>query len=575
MSAYAYDIEIDGIFYNELSFIGKKVSVTVSPESKRYSGNLSIPGEVTVDGIIFKVTDIESKAFENCVDLQSINLGANIENIAEGAFTGCTSLSVVAFEDSEVKTYIHPLIYKQNSVGKGAFADCPLDSVYLGRDIDYPFGQPNGDSPFFDNRTLRSVKFGGYATVRKVCFTWNPALKNVDLGNIKIIEESAFSQIPIQKIIFPESLEYIGYQAFQFCSSLKEAIALRKDPMQIDGGAFNSGGYANYNVFKNCTLYVPKGCINTYKTTPGWDKFYYYNEIQPTNITIEREVEIIIGETYKPEISVEPYYAESTEYVWSSSDENVARVDAGGNIVGINKGETVITVSIPETNIKAEINVKVLPILISSIYMNETEVDINFGQQIKLNIEFSPSNASNNVLSWESSNENIVFVNNALITGLSIGSAVITASTTDGSNLSTSCIVNVRQPVTSLSFETSNLTISEDDIMTIHPIILPEDAYNKKLNWSISDESIASIDNGVLKGKKEGFAILTITTTDGTNISAQSVVIVSKTEGINLISTPSSNIVEIYDMTGKKKKEITSGIYIIKTSDGKTYKIKK
>lgn len=345
--------------------------------------------------------------------------------------------------------------------------------------------------------------------------------------------------------------------------------------MQIDGGAFNSGGYANYNVFKHCTLYVPKGCLNIYKTTPGWDKFYYYNEIQPTNIIIERGVEIIIGETYKPEISVEPYYAELTEYVWSSSDENVAKVDASGNIVGINKGEAVITVSIPETNIKAEINVKVLPILISSIYMNETEVDINFGQQIKLDIEFSPSNASNNVLLWESSNENIVFVNNGLITGLSIGSAIITASTTDGSNLSTSCIVNVRQPVTSLSFETSNLTISEDDIMTIRPIILPEDAYNKNLNWSISDESIASVDNGVLKGKKEGFAILTITTTDGTNISAQCVVIVSKTDGINLISTPSSNIVEIYDMTGKKKKEITSGIYIIKTSDGNTYKIKK
>ena len=124
LTAYCYDVEVDGIYYNEISFLGRKVAVTAPPENIKYSGDIIIPSEIVIDGLTFNVVEIEPDAFYDCTDLTTISLGKNIEKIGArafhncdkiqylsigpkvetievDAFHGCTSLSLLSFEDGD------------------------------------------------------------------------------------------------------------------------------------------------------------------------------------------------------------------------------------------------------------------------------------------------------------------------------------------------------------------------------------------------------------------------------------------------------------------------------------------
>lgn len=85
-------------------------------------------------------------------------------------------------------------------------------------------------------------------------------------------------------------------------------------------------------------------------------------------------------------------------------------------------------------------------ILISSITMDKAELTIPLDKTDTLSCEVLPKNASNNVLSWSSSDEGIASVNNGVITPHKIGETVVVASSTDGSNKSASCNIEITEP---------------------------------------------------------------------------------------------------------------------------------
>ena len=94
-------------------------------------------------------------------------------------------------------------------------------------------------------------------------------------------------------------------------------------------------------------------------------------------------------------------------------------------------------------------------ILVTDITLDLTTLTLEKGQQYNLNATISPSDATNKVVSWTSSNTSVASVDEGLITAISEGTANIIAKTTDGSNLSASCKVTVTD--SSSSNETSSV----------------------------------------------------------------------------------------------------------------------
>ncbi len=103
---------------------------------------------------------------------------------------------------------------------------------------------------------------------------------------------------------------------------------------------------------------------------------------------------------------------------------------------------------------------------------------------------------------------------------------MITATSTDGSNVSASCMVHVDNvKVSGIVLSDTVKNVSSKTQFTLKTTIAPADAYNKKLKWSSSNPDVAYVNqNGDVIADESGSAVITATTTDGSNLSASCVV---------------------------------------------------
>ena len=125
------------------------------------------------------------------------------------------------------------------------------------------------------------------------------------------------------------------------------------------------------------------------------------------------------------------------------------------------------------------------------------------------------------VVSFVSNKEAIATVDaNGCVTGNSVGKATITAQTNYAT--SATCVVNVTAVLaTSISIVPSSTVLMIGSSVQLRAV-LPENTSNKKVTWSSSNKNVATVDaNGLVKAVKQGEAIITAKTADGSNLSAQ------------------------------------------------------
>ena len=119
ISSFAYDVKVDGIYYNLISN-GNVAEVTDNGFYNKYSGNITIPSSINVNKVEYSVTSIGKSAFYECWDLTSVTIPNSVTSIGEYAFFGCSGLTSVTIPNSVT------------SIGEGAFAGCSgLTSVTI------------------------------------------------------------------------------------------------------------------------------------------------------------------------------------------------------------------------------------------------------------------------------------------------------------------------------------------------------------------------------------------------------------------------------------------------------------
>lgn len=156
--------------------------------------------------------------------------------------------------------------------------------------------------------------------------------------------------------------------------------------------------------------------------------------------------------------TVMPKEANNTKVVWETSDASIATVEGNPNIIttsadGVRYSATVtakkagtatITVRTIDGNHIATSKITVPEVAVNAISLSKRETTIYVGNFEVLKAIVTPSNASNQKLSWSSSNSDVAIVNeNGQVQGIKEGKTTITVSTEDGSKKAT-CVVNVK-----------------------------------------------------------------------------------------------------------------------------------
>ena len=130
--ASAYDVEVDGIYYN-LVPNGNVAEVTNG--ANKYEGDITIPSSIKVNDTEYSVTSVGNSAFEDCISLTLITIPNSVTSIAGFAFNGCVSLTSIIIPNSVtiIRDYAFSgcssltsitIPNSVTSIGEGAFYRC-------------------------------------------------------------------------------------------------------------------------------------------------------------------------------------------------------------------------------------------------------------------------------------------------------------------------------------------------------------------------------------------------------------------------------------------------------------------
>ncbi len=181
------------------------------------------------------------------------------------------------------------------------------------------------------------------------------------------------------------------------------------------------------------------------------------------------------------------------------------------------------------------------PVAVSGVALNKKVATVNVGKKVTVKATVTPANADNKTLAWTSSNTKIATVSNGVVKGVKAGRVIITAKTTDGSNISATCTVTVKQPVTRISLS-KKATMYTGKKLTLKAKVSPANASNKALTWKSSNTKIAKVaSNGVVTGVKAGTVKITATAKDGSRKSATCTVTVR--QSVSKITLSKTNVV--------------------------------
>lgn len=238
--------------------------------------------------------------------------------------------------------------------------------------------------------------------------------------------------------------------------------------------------------------------------------------VEVSEITLDtEEADLNVGESIVLSAVIVPYYAENQTIIWSSSDGSVASVE-NGTVKALHSGEAVITASTANGK-TAECTITVPGTKVTDVSLDPTEAQMHIGETLQLEETVIPKNADNQNVTWTSSNEAVASVDeDGLVTAEDAGTAIITVTTEDGGKTAQCTITVLKIPVTGVSLNHTTAELRVKKTLQLTETVTPENADNKDVTWSSSNEAVASVnENGLVTAKNAGTATITVTTEDG------------------------------------------------------------
>jgi len=208
--------------------------------------------------------------------------------------------------------------------------------------------------------------------------------------------------------------------------------------------------------------------------------------------------------------------ADATEdkaVTWTSSDKSVAAVDKDGKVTGIKAGTATVTAETAK-GLKAACEVKVVEIPLTGIAIDSSNPPVIYKGQIrKIKVALIPENTTDQDVSftYDSSDKKVATVDkDGMVHALKEGTAEITVATADGRFTAIYKVKVEEIPLKSIKFETEITPLEIGKTAQLKVLFNPADTTDSKdIVWSSSDETVATVENGLLKALKAGKTTIT------------------------------------------------------------------
>ena len=242
------------------------------------------------------------------------------------------------------------------------------------------------------------------------------------------------------------------------------------------------------------------------------------------------------------------------------------------SLSGLTEGEAIdidtpLTLNLPASSVFVfnGLDSEAPVVAVESITFDKAQYEVEKGATVAIVATVNPTNATNKTLEWSSSDEAVATVVNGVVKGVSVGKATITASAKDGSGVVCQAEITVSETlVEGITFDKAQYEVEEGATVEILATITPDNASTKTLKWTSSNEAVATVEDGVVRGVSVGKATITATAMDASGVVCQAEVTV--TQAIYPVNFDKS-------YTGGSDRAITQIVFATANADDQTLNI--
>lgn len=225
-------------------------------------------------------------------------------------------------------------------------------------------------------------------------------------------------------------------------------------------------------------------------------------------------LEMVEGETFNLVATVLPKDADYDGVVWASSNASVASVNYG-TVTAHNEGTTTITASAGGKSSTCYVQVSSSYVAVTSVTLDKTSLTMLPGENATIRVSFSPDNATNKAVSWESREEKVATVKDGIVSAVGVGRTSIVVTSLDGGKTA-ECVVTVEPiKVSGITLNAATLKMTVGEVYTLKATVTPDNATNKSVLWKSKDENVATVKEGVVSAIDVGQTSIVATTEDG------------------------------------------------------------
>lgn len=524
-SVTAAEVTFKGYFNDgENDYVVTKIAEGAFIRSGGFTSNIK------AISILGGVKYIDASAFKNCTKLTKIYLPPTLETIDASAFEGCTALNLIYCAGYSVPALSGGDTFTGIDITKmNVFVPSGCTDLY--KDTSSPFSKAAKIGEKVASELGQEIPEFILSAAELTFVPGQTQTLHISLDNAEILIGFQFD------LYLPDGLSLAGNPENNYDGVIDSKNANGQNSHSIDISKVANGSYRflsksltrtpfsktedlitiNVKVADNFVegeiwfkdiIGVRSGSIEV----DGHNKCYLAEipEVPVTSITLDKtEVTLRATQTASFTVTYNPSNATKKKVTWTTSDSGVATVSAAGVVTAVKVGTATITATTSNGK-TATATVTVEPTPATSITITQPQsTTLNVGESAGLSVTVLPELTTDKTVTWVSSNSDVATVDsNGKVTAKKPGTVEITATCGSVSDKLSLVITNY---VKSIALDSQNLTIEKGREVTLVATYSPSDATPVSLDWSSSDNTIATVNtSGRVSCLKPGTVVITV-----------------------------------------------------------------